>query len=93
MTDLVTIVRGTSPDALAGLGPFGLAFIDGDHDAAAVTADVEAARKLLASGGVLACHDSEKTAAAPASGRRSTRLFPDGPSEHVDTLAIYRELA
>ena len=93
VADLVTVVRGSSPGALAGLGPFGLAFIDGDHDAAAVTADVEAARKLLASGGVLACHDLGEDCCCPGVRWALDALFPDGPSEHVDTLAIYREVA
>src|SRR6185437_7423530 len=46
VADVVTIVRAGSPGALDGLGPFGLAFIDGDHAASAVHADVEAARKV-----------------------------------------------
>jgi predicted O-methyltransferase YrrM len=91
--DVVTVVRGASPGALAGLGPFGLVFIDGDHDAAAVIADVEAARKLLASGGVLACHDLGEDCCCPGVRQALGALFPDGPSEHVDTLAIYREIA
>ena len=93
VTDTVTVVRGTSPDALAGLGPFGLVFIDGDHAAAAVTADVEAARKLLASGGVLACHDLGEDCCCPGVRQALDALFPSGPDEHVDTLAIYRALA
>ena len=48
VTDVVTVVRGTSPAALDGLGPFGLVFIDGDHAAEAVAADVAAARAVLA---------------------------------------------
>ena len=90
----VTVVRGTSPDAVAGLaGPFGLAFIDGDHAAEAVTADVEAARKVLASGGVLACHDLGEDCCCPGVRAALEALFPAGPSEQVDTLAIYREVA
>jgi predicted O-methyltransferase YrrM len=89
----VTIVRGQSPGALAGLGPFGLVFIDGDHGAAAVKADVEAARKLLASGGVLAVHDYGEDCCCPGVRWALEALFPGGPSEQVDTLAIYRGLA
>jgi predicted O-methyltransferase YrrM len=88
----VTIVHGTSPDALNGLGPFGLVFIDGDHDASAVHADVEAARKVLGSGGVLACHDYGEDCCCPGVRYALDALFPAGPSEQVDTLAIYREI-
>ena len=93
VTGLVTIVRGTSPDALDGLGPFGLVFIDGDHAASAVHADVEAARKVLATGGVLACHDYGEDCCCPGVRYALDALFPAGPSEQVDTLAIYREVA
>jgi predicted O-methyltransferase YrrM len=89
----VTVVRGTSPGALDGLGPFGLAFIDGDHGAAAVMADVEAARKVLGSGGVLACHDLGEDCCCPGVRHALDALFPAGPSELVDTLAIYEGLA
>ena len=91
---LVTIVRGHSPATLATiLGPFGLVFIDGDHGAAAVMADVEAARKLLAPGGVLACHDYGEDCCCAGVRQALDALFPAGPSELVDTLAIYREVA
>jgi predicted O-methyltransferase YrrM len=90
----VTVVRGHSPGALAALpGPFGLVFIDGDHGSAAVMADVEAARKLLATGGVLACHDLGEDCCCPGVRWALEALFPGGPDEHVDTLAIYRGLA
>jgi predicted O-methyltransferase YrrM len=83
----VTIVRGTSPDALAGFtGPFGLAFIDGDHDAAAVTADVQAARKVLADGGVLAVHDYGEDCCCPGVRQALDKLFPDGPDDLTGTL-------
>jgi predicted O-methyltransferase YrrM len=93
VSDQVTIVRAGSPGALDGLGPFGLVFIDGDHGAAAVMADVEAARKVLASGGVLACHDYGEDCCCPGVRYALDALFPAGPSEQVDTLAIYREVA
>ena len=89
---VVTVVRGTSPAALDGLGPFGLVFIDGDHDASAVHADVEAALKVLATGGVLACHDYGEDCCCPGVRYALDALFPAGPSEQVDTLAIYREV-
>ena len=94
VTGQVTIVRGHSPGALATIpGPFGLVFIDGDHGAAAVIADVEAARKLLAGGGVLACHDLGEDCCCPGVRHALDALFPAGPTELVDTLAIYREVA
>jgi len=93
VADVVTVIRGHSPGALDGLGPFGLAFIDGDHDAASVTADVEAARKLLVPGGILACHDLGEDCCCPGVRQALEALFPGGPSEQVDTLAIYREVA
>ena len=91
---VVTVVRGASPDALAGLGgPFGLVFIDGDHGAAAVHADVEAGRKVLADGGMLAVHDLGEDCCCPGVRAALEALFPEGPSEHVDTLAVYRGVA
>jgi predicted O-methyltransferase YrrM len=93
VADMVTVVRGQSPGALDGRGPFGLVFIDGDHDAAAVTADVEAARKVLASGGVLAVHDYGEDCCCPGVRVALEALFPGGPSELAGTLAIYRGLA
>jgi predicted O-methyltransferase YrrM len=93
VTDQVTIVRGTSPAALDGLGPFGLVFIDGDHGAEAVAADVAAARAALADGGVLAVHDLGEDCCCPGVRQALDILFPDGPDELVDTLAIYLEVA
>jgi predicted O-methyltransferase YrrM len=90
VADVVTVVRGQSPDALAGLGPFGLAFIDGDHGAAAVMADVEAARKVLAPGGVLAVHDYLETCCCPGVQHALDALYPAGPSELVDTLFVVK---
>jgi predicted O-methyltransferase YrrM len=87
---LVTIVRGHSPAALDGLGPFGLVFIDGDHDAAAVTADVEAARKLLEPGGVLACHDYGEDCCCPGVRHALGISFPGGASELVGTLFVVK---
>jgi predicted O-methyltransferase YrrM len=88
VADVVTVVRGTSPAALDGLGPFGLVFIDGDHAAEAVTADVEATRKVLASGGVLACHDLGEDCCCPGVRVALEALFPGGPDELVDTLFV-----
>src|SRR6185437_14888671 len=77
VTGQVTVIRGTSPAALDGLGPFGLVFIDGDHAAEAVTADVEAALKVLGSGGVLACHDLGEDCCCPGVRQALSALFPD----------------
>jgi predicted O-methyltransferase YrrM len=88
VTGQVTIVRGTSPGALGGLGPFGLVFIDGDHAAEAVTADVEAARAVLADGGVLAVHDYGEDCCCPGVRQALDILFPGGPDELVDTLFV-----
>ena len=93
VADVVTVIRGHSPGALDGLGPFGLAFIDGAHDAASVTADVEAARKLLEPGGVLAVHDLGEDCCCPGVRAALGALFPAGPDELVGTLAVYRGLA
>ena len=90
VSGLVTIVRGHSPAALDGLGPFGLAFIDGDHGAAAVMADVEAARKVLADGGVLAVHDYGEDCCCPGVRAALDALFPAGPDELVDTLFVVK---
>jgi predicted O-methyltransferase YrrM len=87
---VVTIVRDASPGALDGLGPFGLVFIDGDHGAAAVMADVEAARKVLATGGVLACHDYGEDCCCPGVRNALDALFPAGPDELVDTLFMVK---
>ena len=90
VAEAVTIVRGASPGALDGLGPFGLVFIDGDHGAAAVMADVEAARKVLATGGVLACHDYGEDCCCPGVRYALDALFPAGPDELVDTLFVVK---
>jgi predicted O-methyltransferase YrrM len=88
VTDQVTIVRDASPAALDGLGPFGLVFVDGDHSAEAVAADVAAARAVLATGGVLAVHDYLETCCCPGVRQALDILFPDGPDELVDTLFV-----
>ena len=90
VTDQVTIVRAGSPGALDGLGPFGLVFIDGDHAASAVHADVDAALKVLGSGGMLACHDYGEDCCCPGVRYALDALFPAGPSELVDTLFVVK---
>jgi predicted O-methyltransferase YrrM len=87
----VTVIRGQSPGALAAVpGPFGLVFIDGDHGAAAVLADIEAGRKLLAPGGVLAVHDYLEACCCPGVRQAVDALYPAGPSELVDTLFVVK---
>jgi predicted O-methyltransferase YrrM len=85
---VVTVIRGQSPRALDGLGPFGLVFIDGDHGFEAVTADVEAARKVLAPGGILAVHDYLEACCCPGVRHAIDALFPAGPDEMVDTMFV-----
>lgn len=51
------LIRSGSPEVERPLGPFGLVFVDGEHDGASVRADVEFALSVLEPGGVLACHD------------------------------------
>jgi predicted O-methyltransferase YrrM len=94
VTDQVTVVRGASPAALGVLaGPYGLVFVDGDHSYEGVTADVAAALKLLAGGGTLAVHDYDETCCCPGVRQAMDVLFPGGPDEQVDTMAVYREVA
>ena len=88
VAESVTIVRDASPAALDGLGPFGLVFIDGDHGAEAVAADVAAARAALDEGGVLAVHDYLETCCCPGVRQALDILFPAGPDELVDTLFV-----
>jgi predicted O-methyltransferase YrrM len=88
VAESVTIVRDASPAALAGLGPFGLVFVDGDHSAEAVAADVAAARAALDDGGVLAVHDYGEDCCCPGVRQALDILFPGGPDELVDTLFV-----
>jgi predicted O-methyltransferase YrrM len=52
-------IRGTSPGALMELKDraFDLVYIDGDHSEAAVRADIQAVRRLVAPGGWIGGHD------------------------------------
>lgn len=85
--DKVTAVIGRSPEALADLGTFGLAFIDADHCRESVLADVKAARDHLEPGGILACHDYGNDS-TPGVADALDELFPDGPSRLVNSLWI-----
>ncbi|HEY1187494.1 MAG TPA: class I SAM-dependent methyltransferase [Gemmata sp.] len=56
--DRVALRRGRFSEVVTPpLGPFDLVFVDGEHDAPNVLADVELALSVLAPGGVLALHD------------------------------------
>jgi predicted O-methyltransferase YrrM len=70
-----------------------LVFIDGDHRAPAVRADVRYARLLLrllrADDGRIACHDYGEDTCPDVKGVLDA-LFPAGPELLVDTLAVYR---
>lgn len=65
---------------------FDVVWIDGDHEAPAVTHDVEWALKLLKPTGVLACHDyGEDT----CPGVRQALDMWRTPPTLVDTMAVY----
>ncbi|MDY3561841.1 class I SAM-dependent methyltransferase [Gemmata sp. JC673] len=57
VADRVSLLQGQFADAVSGRGPFELVFVDGEHDAANVRADLAVALAALEPGGVLACHD------------------------------------
>jgi predicted O-methyltransferase YrrM len=66
---------------------YDLVWIDGDHQAHAVTHDVQWALKLLHEDGVLACHDYDEDTCP---GVRQALDAWKKPPTLVDTLAIYR---
>jgi SAM-dependent methyltransferase len=68
---------------------FDVAFIDGDHRGHVVRHDVEWALRLLVPGGVLACHDYGEIT-CPDVAEVLDEMFPNGPSELVDTLFVVR---
>lgn len=70
---------------------YGLVFIDGDHEQAAVHRDVILARQLLLPGGILACHDWDEDTCPGV--RAALEPLLGQPDSLVDTLAIYRGLA
>lgn len=57
VADRAKLHRGTFAALVPHLGEFDLVFVDGEHDAANVRADVELALSVLAPDGVLVCHD------------------------------------
>ena len=68
---------------------FDLVFIDGDHSEPGVAHDVSAAVKLLAPGGLIACHDYGEDS-CPGVKAFLDRAFPDGPERLVDTLFVVK---
>lgn len=90
--DVLVTDSFTALGDLATVGErFGLVFVDGDHAEAAVEHDVTWARKLLAPGGILACHDYDEVT-CPGVRAALDRLL-GAPGELVDTLAVYEGLA
>lgn len=79
------------PDLTAQGHTFDLVFVDGDHAEATVAHDAEWGRKLLAPGGVLACHDWDEVTCPGVRAALERLLGP--PHRLVDTLAIYEGLA
>jgi len=91
VADRVDIRVGYSQDVLPALSAegrqFDLVWIDGDHQAHAVTHDVQWALRLLREDGTLACHDYDEVTCP---GVRQALDAWKPPPTLVDTLAIYR---
>ena len=77
------------PRLAAGEASFGLIFVDGDHQAEAVRHDVGWALRLLAPGGVLACHDYSEDCCCPGVRQALDELFPEG-GELTNSLFVMR---
>lgn len=78
-------------ERLAGQGrEFGMVFIDGDHSAQAVRGDVEAASRVLAAGGILACHDYGEDCCCAGVREALDGLFPAGPDELTGSLFVVK---
>ena len=90
----VEIVRDHSVPALARMAAagesFGLVFIDGDHSAQAVRADVAAAMTVLAPGGILAVHDYGEDCCCAGVREALDGLYPAGPDELTGTLFVVK---
>ena len=71
---------------------YDLIFIDGDHSYESVIYDVTYAADLLAHDGVLAVHDYLEDC-CPDVQRALDEIFPDGPTQIVDSLAIYEGIS
>lgn len=95
VAERVRIDQRWSYDALPDLADqgetFDLIFVDGDHDEQAVAHDVGWARKLLAPGGVLCCHDYGEDTCPGV--RAALDCLLGSPPKLIDTLAIYPDLA
>jgi len=93
VADRVAILCETSCSAMprlaAGEASFGLIFVDGDHQAEPVRHDVGWALRLLAPGGVLACHDCSEDCCCPGVRQALDELFPEG-GELTDSLFVVR---
>lgn len=87
----VCIIQRASQAALPELASSGeqyeFIFIDADHDEEPVRHDATWARKLLAPGGVLACHDygNDNTPGVKAA---LDAVFPEGPTRLVRSLWV-----
>ena len=94
VAERVAILQGLSVPVIGELAAegtrFGLVFVDGDHSAEAVRADVEAARTVLAPGGVLAMHDFGEDCCCPGVRVALEGLFPDGPDELAGSLFVVK---
>ena len=93
VADRVAILCETSCSAMArlaaGEASFGLIFVDGDHQAEAVRHHVGWALRLLAPGGVLACHDYSEDCCCPGVRQALDELFPEG-GELTNSLFVVR---
>jgi predicted O-methyltransferase YrrM len=99
VADRVTILDEPSAPLLRSLelafarvpaARFGMVFIDGDHSAAAVRADVAGALKILRPGGVLACHDYGEDCCCPGVRQALDEAFPAGPDELTGSLFVVK---
>lgn len=95
----VGVHRGSSAEVLPTLAAAGssydLVFIDGDHDEAAVRADVDAVLPLLRPGGLLALHDYGNKD-DPGVKAAVDSLLLDGRGEllsQIDSMAVIRPAA
>jgi predicted O-methyltransferase YrrM len=67
---------------------YGLIFLDGDHSYETVKFDFVNAKRLLHSGGVIACHDYLECC-CPGVKQALDELVPLGPYAITDTTALY----
>lgn len=94
VADRVSILAESSVSAMSAFAAegtrFGLVFIDGDHSAAAVRADVAGALKILRPGGILACHDYGEDCCCPGVRQALDEAFPSGPDELTGSLFVVK---